>query len=266
MIGNALDASTFAAAIPAGATFVHLIGTPHPNPSKAAEFERVDLASIRAAVEAAQRGGVQHFVYVSVAHPAPIMKAYIAVRMQGEALVRASGIRATILRPWYILGPGHRWPYALIPLYAAMRAIPSTRDRALRLGLVTRRDMIAALVRAVESPPSDETARTVEVPEYPRRRGVATISLLNGSRGRFAARSLRNSRSARRRRHGRGLSRPRPALKREVAIKVLPPVLAADPDRLARFQREAEVLASLNHPHIAAIYGLEESSGDARRS
>ena len=50
-------------------------------------------------------------------------------------------------------------------------------------------------------------------------------------------------------------------LKRQVAIKILPPSLAADRDRLARFQREAEVLASLNHPHIAAIYGLEESAG-----
>jgi eukaryotic-like serine/threonine-protein kinase len=50
-------------------------------------------------------------------------------------------------------------------------------------------------------------------------------------------------------------------LKRQVAIKVLSPVLATDPDRLGRFQREAEVLASLNHPHIAAIYGVEESNG-----
>ena len=50
-------------------------------------------------------------------------------------------------------------------------------------------------------------------------------------------------------------------LKRQVAIKVLPPSLAADADRLARFQREAEVLASLNHPNIAGIYGLEESGG-----
>ena len=48
-------------------------------------------------------------------------------------------------------------------------------------------------------------------------------------------------------------------LKRQVAIKILPPSLAADHDRLARFQREAEVLASLNHPNIAAIHGLEES-------
>jgi serine/threonine protein kinase len=48
-------------------------------------------------------------------------------------------------------------------------------------------------------------------------------------------------------------------LKRHVAIKILPPALAADADRLARFQREAEVLASLNHPNIALVYGLEES-------
>src|SRR5215468_9145472 len=45
-------------------------------------------------------------------------------------------------------------------------------------------------------------------------------------------------------------------LKREVAIKILPDELSRDPDRLARFQREAEVLASLNHPNIAAIYDL----------
>ena len=50
-------------------------------------------------------------------------------------------------------------------------------------------------------------------------------------------------------------------LKRQVAIKVLPETVGADPDRLARFQREAEVLASLNHPHIAHIHGVEKSGG-----
>ena len=50
-------------------------------------------------------------------------------------------------------------------------------------------------------------------------------------------------------------------LKRQVAIKVLPASVAGDTERLARFQREAEVLAALNHPNIAAIYGLEKSEG-----
>ena len=50
-------------------------------------------------------------------------------------------------------------------------------------------------------------------------------------------------------------------LTRQVAIKVLPPSVATDPERLARFQREAEVLAALNHPNIGHIHGLEKSSG-----
>src|SRR5262252_8670733 len=48
-------------------------------------------------------------------------------------------------------------------------------------------------------------------------------------------------------------------LKRATAVKVLPESVAADPDRLARFQREAEVLAAFNHPNIAGIYGLERA-------
>src|ERR1700680_437903 len=48
---------------------------------------------------------------------------------------------------------------------------------------------------------------------------------------------------------------------RDVALKILPDTFAGDPERLARFQREAQVLASLNHPHIGAIYGLEEADG-----
>src|SRR5260221_2375433 len=49
-------------------------------------------------------------------------------------------------------------------------------------------------------------------------------------------------------------------LGRDVALKILPDTFATDPERLARFQREAQVLASLNHPHIGAIYGFEESN------
>ena len=57
-----------------------------------------------------------------------------------------------------------------------------------------------------------------------------------------------------------------PRLNRDVALKVLPPAFAADPERLRRFQREAQVLASLNHPNIAAIYGVEENAQIGRAS
>jgi serine/threonine protein kinase len=50
-------------------------------------------------------------------------------------------------------------------------------------------------------------------------------------------------------------------LGRDVALKILPELFATDPERLARFQRKAQLLASLNHPNIGGIYGLEESAG-----
>ncbi len=53
-------------------------------------------------------------------------------------------------------------------------------------------------------------------------------------------------------------------LNRQVALKILPDAFAADPDRLARFKREAQILASLNHPNIAAIYGIEKPRGRGR--
>jgi eukaryotic-like serine/threonine-protein kinase len=50
-------------------------------------------------------------------------------------------------------------------------------------------------------------------------------------------------------------------LGRDIALKILPTLFASDPDRIARFDREARTLATLNHPHIGAIYGVEETNG-----
>ena len=166
VVGNALDSTGWRAQVAPADTLVHLVGTPHPSPAKAAEFNAIDLPSIKAAVAAAAAGGVSHFVYVSVAHPAPIMHAYIAVRSQGEALIASARLNATILRPWYVLGEGHRWAYALVPFYAIARLIPATRAGARRLGLITHAQMLSALVAAVESPASG--IRVVEVPEIAR--------------------------------------------------------------------------------------------------
>ena len=164
--GNALDPAGWMGQVAPADTFVPLVGTPHPNPAKAAQFQAVDLASIRAAVRAATSASVRHFVYVSVAHPAPVMHAFIEVRKQGETLIKASGIGATILRPWYVLGPGHRWAHLLQPLYAVARLIPSMRASAERLALLPRQAVIDTLVRSVESLP--DGVRVIEAREIQR--------------------------------------------------------------------------------------------------
>lgn len=91
VIGDALVGATYGAAIAPADAFVHLVGTPHPNPSKTAEFERVDLASAPAAITAASAAGVRHFVYLSVAQPAPVMHAYIAARAAAETRPARAG-------------------------------------------------------------------------------------------------------------------------------------------------------------------------------
>ena len=144
-------------------TFVHLIGVAHPSPAKAKEFREIDLPSVQVAVKAARDGGIRHFIYLSVAQPAKMMQAFIAVRSEGERLIRESGISATFIRPWYVLGPGHRWAYALLPFYWLCERMPATKESARRLGLVTISQMLDTLVWAVENPASG--VRILDVPK-----------------------------------------------------------------------------------------------------
>ena len=164
VIGDALSDDAVAAASRDGDTLIHLVGTPHPTPSKADQFEKVDLISIRASVNAARRVNIRHLVYVSVAQPAPIMQAYLWVRSLGEAMIREACLTATILRPWYVLGPGRRWPKLILPLYKFAEAIPATRATAQRLGLVTIEEFVNAMVSAAENPPPRGQQRIIDVP------------------------------------------------------------------------------------------------------
>jgi len=162
VVGDALDAETFAGRVAPADTFVQLVGVAHPSPAKAPEFRRVDLASARAGADAAAGAGVSHFVYVSVARPAPVMKEYQEARAEAEEHIRARKLDATILRPWYVLGPGHRWPWLLLPGYWIAERLPSTRETARRLHPVTLEQMLEALVEAVEHP-----VRGVRIRETP---------------------------------------------------------------------------------------------------
>jgi uncharacterized protein YbjT (DUF2867 family) len=170
VVGDPLDADSVGAALLSGNTVIHLVGTPHPSPSKAEQFEKVDLVSIRATVSAARRVGIDHLVYVSVAQPAPIMQAYLWVRTLGEAMIREAGLTASIVRPWYVLGPGHGWPKAILPLYKLAEMIPAMRPTAERLGLVTIEQFVQAMVSAVENPPAPGQQRIVDVPAIRRAR------------------------------------------------------------------------------------------------
>jgi uncharacterized protein YbjT (DUF2867 family) len=164
--GNALDLGTFADQVAPSDTFVQLVGVAHPSPAKARQFRDIDLVSVTASAAAARDAGVRHFVYLSVAQPAPVMRDYVAVRAAGERLVRETGIAATFVRPWYVLGPGHRWPYLILPLYWLWGLSPKSRDTARRLYPVKLRNVIRAIADAVDAPPNG--VRIIEAPEMRR--------------------------------------------------------------------------------------------------
>lgn len=163
VLGNALDARTFQENIAPSDTFIQLVGVPHPSPAKAKQFREIDLVAIQQSAQAATGTTVRHFIYLSVAQPAPIMKDYLAVRAEGERLLRESNIPATFIRPWYVLGPGHRWPYALLPLYWIWGAFPAHRDTAARLYPVKLADVVRTIADAVHR--GGDGIRVIEAPE-----------------------------------------------------------------------------------------------------
>ncbi len=165
--GDALKGETYEKSVIGCDTFIHLIGVRHPGPGKQDQFKKIDLVSIEQAVPTAKKAGVKHFIYLSVAHPVPVMKSFAEVRIKGEELIRQSGMNATFLRPWYVLGPGHYWPYLLLPMYSMLLAlfklIPATRDTSKRLGFIKIGQMIKCISFSVMNPP--EGVRVFEVEE-----------------------------------------------------------------------------------------------------
>lgn len=162
--GNALDGNTFKNHLTSADTFVHLVGVAHPGPKKKDQFISIDLASIKASLEACKNAEIKHFIYLSVAQtPTKIMQDYQRVRAQGEELIRKSRMYFTFIRPWYVTGPGHYWPLLLLPLFKLLEWIPSTRDKAKKLALVSINQMLNMLTYAVENPSTGE--RIIEINE-----------------------------------------------------------------------------------------------------
>ena len=93
-----------------------MLGVAHPGVKKKDLFREIDLASALASIQAAKEEGVLHFAYISVAQsPTKFMEDYQHCRAEAEAAIKASGMPSTLIRPWYVVGPGHYWPLFLQP-------------------------------------------------------------------------------------------------------------------------------------------------------
>ena len=162
IIANPFDPATFQQWIPKGAVFVQLLGVPHPSPQKKDQFTEVDLRSVKASADAAAAIGASHFVYLSVAMTqSNVMKEYQAVRKEGEAYLQTKPLSCTFIRPWYVLGPGHWWPVLLLPFYGLAQFKEAWRKKAAAFSLVTLKQMLCILIKAIETPPAQR--RIIEV-------------------------------------------------------------------------------------------------------
>ena len=165
VLADPFNAASFTNCIEPNSIFIQLLGVPHPGPRKKALFYSVDLASVQASVSAAKTAGVQHFIYVSVAqYPTKMMETYQQVRASAEQLILSAGLKASFIRPWYIIGPGHYWPLLFQPLFRLMEQIPSTSLKAKSLALVSLRKMLKSMQSAVQQAP-EKQYRVIEIAE-----------------------------------------------------------------------------------------------------
>jgi nucleoside-diphosphate-sugar epimerase len=96
------------------------------------------------------------------------MAHYLWVRSLGETMIREAELTASILRPWYVLGPGRWWPKMIMPLYKLAEWFPMTRATAERLGMVSIEQFVTAMVYEVENPPAARQRRIIDVPSIRR--------------------------------------------------------------------------------------------------
>lgn len=142
---NPFDSTSFESSIPKDSVFIQLPGVSHPLPTKAKQFDEVDLKSVMASVDGAVKSGVAHFIYVSVAMaPSKLMASYQQISKNGETYCKTKGLKCTFIRPRYVVDPGHYWPVLLLPLYSIAEIIPAWRQKARGMALVTIRQMIRA--------------------------------------------------------------------------------------------------------------------------
>lgn len=92
-------------------------------------------------------------LYLSVAmEPSGLMNKFQETKRKAENCIKASGIPFVFIRPWYVLGPGHRWPYLLMPIYKILEWLPATRKKAKAFGLITIDQMLNCIKYLLDNP------------------------------------------------------------------------------------------------------------------
>ena len=167
VVADPLQLDSYTADISPGDTVVHLIGVPHPSPAKAKQFREM-TGFDSGCGQGGRRCRRPPLCLSERCPPAPVMKAFIAVRQRAK-IARATGIPSTSVRPWYVLGPGHWWPYPLCHFSGSPNACPEPGIRPGVSGLVTVRQLVAALVWAVEN--GSDGFQIIDVPT------IRTLSL-----------------------------------------------------------------------------------------
>ncbi len=95
--------------------------------------------------------------------PSFIMKDFQMARKKAEDYILEKKLPYVFIRPWYVLGPGHRWPGMLLPIYKILEWIPATRLKAKAFSLITLDQMIKALHHAIEIPENE--SKIIEIEE-----------------------------------------------------------------------------------------------------
>ncbi len=162
LVADVFDPNSWKDRVPMHCIFIHLLGVSHPSPSKKKYFNSVDLRSVVLVADVAKLKEAKKFIFLSVAmEPSGIMLDFQQSKRMGEDYIRLQNLSSVFVRPWYVLGPGHRWPYLLIPLYFLLEKIPATARKAKAFGLVTIQQMTTSLLSILNQ--VDQAPEVIEV-------------------------------------------------------------------------------------------------------
>lgn len=162
IIADVFKPEEWIAKVPLDSIFIHLLGVAHPSPAKKNLFQTIDLRAVKIVATAAKETQSKKFIYLSVAmEPSSIMKDFQEAKIKGEEYIISLNLLHVFIRPWYVLGPGHWWPYLLFPLFKLLEIIPATAKKAKAFGFVNIKQMVRSLVYIVNH--LDEVPDVIEI-------------------------------------------------------------------------------------------------------